>query len=211
VAVYYSPGSVSTYTGETLSYCFLEHTLYDNLRILSRDDAHLQDALAQKAVQALDRERHRIDANLPPNWPQGIPPEMQHWARLLFRLHYFEPQKTFVAGLLKAVRHGTQLSRKQIVVIEEIYAERGKVAGLRKRQRTQWRLQQLQAIDLAPTDKRTVQRFRRWTRQPSGLRESRLPVITAIEENYRKARKQGMGDLAERIAEALQHAEHHGS
>jgi hypothetical protein len=203
VAVYYSPGSISTYTGETLSYCFLEHTLYDNLRILSRDDAHLQDALAQKAVQALDRERHRIDANLPPNWPQGIHPEMQHWARLLFRLHYFEPQKKFVAGLLKAVRHGTQLSRKQIAVIEEIYEERGKVAGLRKRQHTQWRLRQLLAIDLEPKDERAVRRFSRWAQQPRGLREKYLPVITAIERSYRKARLAHTLDIAQRIDVAL--------
>ena len=203
VAVYYSPGSVSTYTGETLSYCFLEHTLYDNLRILSRDDAHLQDALAQQAVQALDRERHRIDANLPPNWPQGIHPEMQHWARLLFRLHYFEPEKKFVAGLLKAVRHGTQLSRKQIAVIEEIYEERGKVAGLRKRQHTQWRLRQLLAIDLAPKDEQTVRRFLRWAQQPRGLRDKYLPVITAIEENYRHARKERTRKVARKIITGL--------
>jgi hypothetical protein len=127
---------------------------------------------------------------------------MQHWARLLFRLHYFEPQKTFVAGLLKAVRHGTQLSRKQIAVIEEIYGERGKVAGLRKRQHTQWRLRQLLAIDLAPKDEQTVRRFLRWAQQPRGLRDKYLPVITAIEENYRQVRKERMREVAwEVIAE----------
>jgi hypothetical protein len=128
---------------------------------------------------------------------------MQHWARLLFRLHYFEPQKKFVAGLLKAVRHGTQLSRKQIAVIEEIYEERGKVAGLRKRQHTQWRLRQLLAIDLVPKDEQTVQRFLHWAQQPSGLRESRLPVITAIERSYRDLRLAHTLDIAQRIDVAL--------
>ena len=137
IAVYYAPGSISTYTHETLSYCFLERRGYDTYRVLSRDYAHLSRTLAQEAVQALERERHRIDANLPADWPQGIHPEMQHWARLLFRLHYFEPQKKFVSGLLKRVQKGGGLSRKQRAVIQEIYEERGNVAGLRKQQHTQ--------------------------------------------------------------------------
>ena len=128
---------------------------------------------------------------------------MQHCARLLFRLHYFEPEKKFVAGLLKAVRHGTQLSRKQIAVIEEIYEERGKVAGLRKRQHTQWRLRQLLAIDLAPKDEQTVRRFLRWAQQPRGLRDKYLPVITAIEENYRHARKERTRKVARKIITGL--------
>ncbi len=206
IAVYYAPGSISTYTQETLSYCFLERRGEDQYRVLSRDYAHLSRSLARQAVQALDRERHRIDANLPVDWPQGIHPEMQHWARLLFRLHYFEPQKKFVAGLLKAVRHGTQLSRKQIAVIEEIYAERGKVTGLRKRQHTQWRLRQLLALDLAPKDERTVRRFLRWAQQPRGLREKYLPVITAIERSYRDLRLAHTLDIAQRIDVALWHA-----
>jgi len=86
---------------------------------------------------------------------------------LLCRLYYFEPQKTFVSGLLKRVQQGGGLSRKQRDVIQQIYAERGKVAGLRKRQQTQWRLRHLQAIDLAPQDARTVQHFLRWAQQPA--------------------------------------------
>lgn len=206
IAVYYAPGSISTYTHETLSYCFLERRGEDKYRVLSRDYAHMQRSLAQRAVQALDRERHRIDANLPADWPQGIAPDLQHWAQLLYRLHYFEPEKKFVSGLLKRVQQGGGLSRKQRDVIQQIYAERGQVAGLRKRQQTQWRLRQLQAIDLAPQDERTVQRFLHWAQQPRGLQEKYLPVITAIERSYRDLRLAHTLDVAQRIDVALWHA-----
>ena len=206
IAVYYAPGNVSTYTEETLSYCFLERRgERNNYRVLSRDYAHLSRSLAQEAVQALDRERHRLDANLPADWPQGIAPALQHWARLLYRLHYFEPEKTFVSGLLKRVRQGGGLSGKQRAVIQKIYAERGKVAGLRKRQRTEWWLRKLLAIDLAPKDERTVQRFLRWAQQPRGLKGKYLPVITAIEESYRDLRLAHTLDIAQRIDIELWH------
>lgn len=171
--------STGTITGETLSYCFLERRAAYKYRVLSRDYAHLSRTLAQEVVQALDRERHRIDANLPVDWPQGIAPELKHWARLLYRLHYFEPEKTFVSGLLKRVQQGGGLSGKQRAVIQEIYEERGKVAGLRKRQRTQWRLRQLQAIDLAPKDEQTVRRFLRWA-QPTALRARKSAAPRAL-------------------------------
>jgi hypothetical protein len=76
---------------------------------------------------------------------------------------------------------------------------------LRKRQHTQWRLQQLQAIDLAPKDERTVRRFLRWAQQPRGLRDKYLPVITAIEESYRDLRLAHTLDIAQRIGVSLWH------
>ncbi len=203
IAVYYAPGSISSYTGETLSYCFLQHDRRGSLWVLSRDDAAPSPALTQAAVQAIDRERHRLDANLPPTWPQGIHPESRHWARLLFRLHYFEPQQSFVTGLLKAVRQGAPLSPAQREVIEQIYTERGQVAGLRQRQHTQWRLRQLGALELKPADERTVRRFWRWAHQPAGLRDSRLPVITALEAQYYRSRRTRTHEVAEKIWAAL--------
>ncbi|MEA3310169.1 MAG: hypothetical protein U9Q70_11760 [Chloroflexota bacterium] len=200
VAVYYAPGSISSYTGETLSFCFLEH----NGAVLSRDYAHMPRALAQEAVLALDRERRRVAANLPADWPQGIQPEMQHWAKLLFRLHYFEPEHNFVTRLLKLVRQGTRLSRKQRAVIQDIYTERNKVTGLQRRQRQQWRLRQLLAIkELNPQDKKTVQLFQHRAQGKSGLPESQLPVITALEKHYWLAREKHTQLVAQQLVRDL--------
>ncbi|HIP95646.1 MAG TPA: hypothetical protein EYH32_00340, partial [Anaerolineae bacterium] len=105
LAVYYDPGSVSLETDETLSYCFLER-LHSRLTVCSHDYAALNHELAHRAINLLDRERRRIDANLPTNWPHGIHPAMQHWARMLFRLHYFKPDHRFVAAMLQLVREG---------------------------------------------------------------------------------------------------------
>ncbi|MBC7250511.1 MAG: hypothetical protein H5T62_09525 [Anaerolineae bacterium] len=203
LAVYYDPGSVSLETDETLSYCFLERFSTGRLTVCSRDDTDLRYELANKAIRLLDRERRRVDANLPADWPQGIHPAMQHWAGLLFRLHYFRPDHRFSAAMLQLVREGRTLSAKQIAAVREIYREHGGAEGLRKRQHTQWRLMRLSEIDLEPKDRETVEQFIRFVHSTAGLRESKLPVIGALEEKYRKQREETTMKRAERIATLL--------
>lgn len=203
LAVYYDPGSVSLESGETLSYCFLER-LDSRLTVCSHDYAALDHDLAHRALRLLDRQRRRVDANLPADWPQGIHPAMQHWAGLLFRLHYFRPDHRFSAAMLQLVREGRTLSPKQIAAVREIYREHGGAEGLRQRQHTLWRLMRLAELDLEPNDRETVQRFLGFARSSAGLRESKLPVIGALEEKYRKQREEATMKRAERIAAVVE-------
>ena len=203
LAVAYDPGSVSLESYETLSYCFLQQ--YDDgmVRVCSSDDAHLTPALADEAIKRLDQRRREIAANLPDDWPQGIDPDMKHWAKMLFRLRYFEPNHRFARGMLALVQRGKVLSRKQIDAIKEIYKERGNVNGLRKHQHTRWRLMRLAEIDLEPRERETVQKFAAYAKTTSGLTGSKLPVITALEEKYYLERLAATEKRAERIVESL--------
>jgi len=204
LAVYYDPGSVSLETDETLSYCFLERLSTGRLTVCSRDDTDLRYELANRAIRLLDQERRRVDANLPDDWPHGIHPEMQHWAKMLFRLHYFKPDHRFIAGVLGRVRAGNVLTKKQIAAIQEIYQELGGVEGLRKRQHTLWRLMRLSEIDLEPKDRATVEQFIHFAQSTAGLRARKLPVIGALEEQYWKQRLQATIRRADQIAAMLE-------
>ena len=204
LAVYYDPGSVSLETNETLSYCFLERFSTGRLTVCSRDDTDLRYEMANRAIRLLDRERRRLDANLPDDWPHGIHPDMQHWAKMLFRLHYFKPDHRFIASVLGRVRAGNMLTKKQIATIQEIHRELGGVEGLRKRQHTQWRLMRLSEIDLEPKDRATVEQFIRFAQSTAGLRARQLPVIGALEEQYWKQRLKATVRRAERVADMLE-------
>lgn len=204
LAVYYDPGSVSTATYETLSYCFL-HQFYDGeIAVLSRDDCHLNRQLTDKAIRLLDQRRRQVDANLPDGWPHGIHPKMQHWAKMLLRLHYFELDHQFVAGMLERVQKGNLLSERQIAIVKEIHQERGGVDGLRRRQHTQWRLMRLSALALEPNDRETVERFTHFAKSAAGLKDSTLPVIGALEnKKYHQQMLEAAIKRAERIAALL--------
>ena len=204
LAVYYDPGSVSMATHETLSYCFLHQFSDGEVAVWSRDDCHLSRQLTDRAIRLLDRRRRQVDANLPDDWPNGIHPEMQHWAKILFRLHYFEPDRRFVVGMLECVRGGNTLRKGQIATIKEIHQERGGVKGLRQRQHTQWRLMWLAEIDLETGDRKTVEQFIRFARSAAGLRDSKLSVIGALEnKKYWRQRLEATQRRAERIAALL--------
>lgn len=183
-AVYYDPGSISFATRETLSYCFLEHDFNDELTVVSRFDCSLNAELTNRALLMLDRRRHKVDANLPDDWPRGIQPTMQPMSRILFRLHYFEPEQAFIAGMLKLVTAGKVLTDKQVDVVNRIKQEYGSPEQLRQRQHTRWRLDKLSQLNLEPTDQQTVRQFLGYARQVEGLRDSKLPVIVALEEKY---------------------------
>jgi hypothetical protein len=202
-AVTYDPGSVSSMSFESLSYCFLQQHGDGTAEVCSKDDANLSPASADEAIKRLDQQRREVDANLPGDWPQGIDPGMRYWAQMLFRLRYFEPNHRFTKGMLTLVREGKALSKKQVAAIEEVYRERGNVDGLRKRQHTRWRLMRLAEIDLEPKDRETVQKFAVYARSVSGLKESKLPVITALEEKYYRERLAATRERAKRIAASL--------
>ncbi len=172
LALYYDPGSVSMRSHETLSYCFLQQLSGGEVSVLSRDDCYLSRELAYEAVNELDKTRRRVDANLPGNWPRRIHPEMRQWAKLLYRLHYFEPGHRYVEKMLRLVQTGNVLSEKQLASVQEIYRERGSVEGLRRRQLIQWRLMRLSEIDLNPRDRKTVSDFIRYARGKTGLRKT---------------------------------------
>jgi hypothetical protein len=203
LAVTYDPGSVSSESFETLSYCFLEQYGDGTVQVCSSDDAGLAPALAGEAIKRLDQRRREVTANLPGDWHQGIKPDMKHWAKMLFRLQYFEPGHRFAKGMLALIREGKVLSRKQIDAIKKVYKERGNVDGLRKRQHAQWRLMRLAEIDLEPGDRETVKKFAAHARATLGLRESELPVVTALEEKYYQKRLAATRKRAQRIAEGL--------
>ena len=204
LAVYYDPGSVSTATHETLSYCFLHQFSDGEVAVWSRDDCHLSRQLTDRAIRLLDRRRRQIDANLPDDWPYGIHPKMQHWAKVLYRLHYFEPDRRFVVGMLERVREGNLLNERQIAIVKEIHQERGGVKGLRQRQHTQWRLMRLSEIDLETEDRETVERFTHFAKSVEGLRDSKLSVIGALEnKKYWRQRLEATKFRAEQIAALL--------
>ncbi|MEA3341142.1 MAG: hypothetical protein U9R15_14350 [Chloroflexota bacterium] len=203
LAVYYDPGSVSTGTYETLSYCFLHRLSGDEVVVWSRDDCRLGRQSADKAIRLLDQRRRQVDANLPDDWPHGIRPTMQRWAKILFRLHYFEPNHRYVTKMLQLVGTGNVLSEKQVACVQEIYRERGNVAGLRKRQLIQWRLMRLAEIDLKPRDQKTVKDFARYAKRKSGLRKTRKPVIGALEGKYWRPRLEATKHRAGLIAASL--------
>ena len=204
LAVYYDPGSISMKSRLTLSYCFLERSPYSgDLKVHSGFHARLSDERAEDARSLLDQERRRVDANLPDDWPQGIHPEMHHWAKRLYRLHYFEPDHSFASGLLARVKAGYVLSEKQTAVIDEMYRERGGVPGLRGRHRIQWRLRKLARLELKPDDRRTVKEFSHYAQTSQGLRESKQSVISAIEHQYWRQRLSQTERRAERIAAQL--------
>jgi hypothetical protein len=202
LAVYYDPGAVSTESNETLSYCFLER-MSTRLAVCSEWHATLNERWTRAAKNLLDRERRRIDANLPADWPQGTRPEMRRWAELLYRLSYFEPGHRFVAGLLNCVQTGCMLSAKQTTAIQVIYDERGGIEGLRRRQHAQWRLMRLAKIEMQPSDCATVKRLARFAGEPGGLRESTLPVLGALEAQYWRERLEAAKRRAEQIAAEL--------
>jgi hypothetical protein len=204
LAVYYDPGSVSTATHETLSYCFLHQFSDGAVAVWSRDDCHLNWQLTDKAIQLLDQRRRQVNANLPDGWPHGIHPEMQYWAKKLYRLSYFEPDHRFVARMLEHVREGNLLNERQITIVKEIHQERGGVDGLRRRQHTQWRLMRLSALALEPKDREKVGQFTHFAKSVAGLRDSKLPVIGALEnKKYWRQRLETTQRRAERIAAML--------
>lgn len=203
LAVYYDPGSVSTASHETLSYCFLKRRFRGSHQVWSQYDVNLKRALTRKAVRLVDRERRRVDANLPSDWPGDIHPEMHHWAKKLYRLRYFEPEHDFVESLLGQAEAGHLLSDKQTAVVKEMYQERGGVPGLRKRHRLQRRLRKLAELEMEPDDEETVRRFLRYTKTAAGLRESKEPVIGALENQYWRQRLDQTTRRAEQIAVLL--------
>ncbi len=203
VAVYYDPGSISLESHESLSYCFLEYieySPYPALTVCSRDHSSIAPESADEAIRLLDQERRRLEANLPDDWPQGIHPTMHHWARMLFRLRYFEPGHRFGAAMLELVKAGKVLSERQVAVIKRIYRERGGAEGLRRRQRAQWRLMRLGELSLAAEDRATVARFACYARDPAGLCKSKLPVLGALEEKYWQQRREATERRARQIA-----------
>lgn len=201
-AIYYDPGSVSMDSNETLSYCFLEHRV-DLFVVCSSWHCDLGQTLADQAIQLVDQERRRVDANLPEDWPQGIHPSMKTAAQKLYRLHYFLPEHSFVAGLLGRVQAGAVLTEKQLARVQQIYEERGGVEGLRRRQHAEWRLMRLAEIDLSRADRATVSKFRRYANSIDGLGKSKLPVITALEEKYWEQRRQATAKRAVQIGTLL--------
>lgn len=204
LAVYYDPGSISMKSRLTLSYCFLERLPHSgDLTVRSGFHARLSDERVDDARSLLDQERRRVDANLPDDWPAGIHPEMHHWAKRLYRLHYFEPDHGFVSGLLGQVKAGRTLSEKQTAVIDEMYRERGGVQGLRSRHRIQWRLRKLARLEMKSDDHRTLKTFSHYAQTSQGLRESKKPVISAIEYDYWRQRLSQTEWRAERIAAQL--------
>ncbi len=203
LAVYYDPGSISIATGETLSYCFLYQISGREIAVCSRESGHLNWKLANEAIKKLDRKRRRVDANLPNNWPRGIHPEMQQWAKMIYRLCYFEPDHNYVAQMLRLVQAGNVLSTKQVVTVQNIYRERGSVGGLRNRQLIQWRLMRLSEIDLNPKDRKTISDLAHYAHGRTGLRKSQVPVIGALEEKYRGLRLETTKRRAKQIAVML--------
>ncbi len=196
LAVYYDPGSVSVGTGETLSYCYLERGPH----IWSSRDARMDGGMAHRAQLLLDRILHKVDENLPPDWPGDIPAKMQPVAKKLYRLQYFEPEQRFAAAMLQVIERGDALTEKQLTAVNNILAERGTVNGLRHRQHTQWRLMRLAEIDLMPADRATVDAFRQQAREPQGLLPQRLPVIGALEIKYQAVRLEAALQRAALIA-----------
>jgi len=101
------------------------------------------------------------------------------------------------------VLDGKVLSPRQIDVIKEIAEERGHVEGLRRRQRIQWRLKRLRELDLKYADRETVERFTAESKRASGLADTKLPVVTAIEMQYPGQREEATARRAQQIAELL--------
>jgi hypothetical protein len=203
LVVYYDPGSVSLASNQTLSYCYLERFEDGTLMVWSKGYCRLDRELAEQAWQQLDHERRRVEMNLPDDWPDGIHSTMFHWASVLYRLSYFEPEHRFVTSLLEKVKAGCALSEKQIDIVKQIVSERGGTAGLRRRHYTQWRLMRLSELYLDDRDRDTVNRFTALARMPQGLRASLLPVIGALEEKHWRERQEQTAWRAEQIAEAL--------
>ena len=203
LAVYYDPGSVSTETCETLSRCFLHQFSDGDVAIWSSDDCRLSRELANEAISKLNKERRRVDTNLPDNWSRGIHPKMRQWARVLYRLRYFEPKRGYIEKMLRLVQTGNTLSENQITSVQEIYQERGSVAGLRKRQLIRWRLMRLSEIGLDPKDKKTVSDFTHYAEGKIGLHKTKEPVIGALQEKYWRQRLEATQRRAERIAAML--------
>ncbi len=210
IACYYDPGNISFATNETLSYCFLEYGYDDEYTIVSKDDCQLYVDMAEMAIKRLDRLRHLADANLPPDWPDGIHPLMVSIAKTLFRLHYFEPQHPFVDAMLKVIAEGKALSSKQIGVIKNIQQEYGSPEAMRQRQHTRWRLMRLAELELEPENKETVSEFIRYAQTPKGLRASKLPVIGALEVKYWEQRIEAARRRAAEINNTLPYVENDG-
>ena len=142
LAVYYDPGCVSVGTGETLSYCFLERG-EGRPYIWSSIDARMNGETAYRARLRLDRILHKLDENLPPDWPGAIRSDMHRIARQLYRFTYFEPEHRFAATMLQVLERGAALSEKQVAAVRNVLSERGTVGALRHRRHTQWRLMRL--------------------------------------------------------------------
>jgi hypothetical protein len=186
-AVYYDPGSVSLYSGETLSYCFLEFGPADELWVWSQAQARLSDPLAKRAVSLVDQTRRRLESELPADWQMRFPG--QRTAALdAHRLLYFEPAHPYLKPMWQLLCEQRALTSKQVATIQQIKAERGGLQGLRHRQLIQWRLMRLAEIELEPSDRATVIEFQRQATEPLGLKRVREPVLGALEAKYQDAR-----------------------
>jgi hypothetical protein len=188
VALYYDPGSVSTHTWETLSYCFLQTSWDGSVEVLSRDDCSLSGPLTTQAINRLDQERRRVEANLPDDWPAGIHPATRQWTADVYRLCFWTPDDRFFKNLRRWVEDGKPLTQKQIASIKRNHGERGNTEGLHSRKLIRWRLQRLAELDLKPDDRATVSEFLYYARTIEGLLEHKQPVIGALEYKYQRQR-----------------------
>jgi hypothetical protein len=204
LAVYYDPGSVSFGTWQTLSYCFLQGgSRADDPIVWSRDDVSLNAPLTNRALSLVDRVRHRLDANLPLDWPGRIPPSMRSIVETLYRLHYFEPEHNYVTAMLTLAQAGRTLTPKQIATVQQIKDERGDIEALRRRQHTQWRLRKLAALDLTSDDRRTIGVWTRQAQSPAGLPMGQLWRIGKVEERYLEPRLEATRQRARQIMAEL--------
>ena len=205
VALYYDPASVSFGTWQTLSYCFLQAGPVANDPIVwSRDDVSLNAPLTTRALRLVDQVRHRLDANLPLDWPGRIPQAMRSLAETLYRLHYFEPEHNFISAMLRIVQEGRTLTPKQIETVQQIKDERGDVEALRRRQHTQWRLRKLAALDLTLDDRRTIGVWTRQAQSLAGISIGELWRIDKVEERYIELRLEATRQRAMQIMTDLQ-------
>ncbi|MBN1936835.1 MAG: hypothetical protein JW934_19395 [Anaerolineae bacterium] len=208
VAVYYDPGAVSSCSGETLSYCFLEiaRSVFGgtSVGVYSSWHANLPDPLAAQAIRQLDRERSRREANQPDGWRERVRPHMWEAAERLYRLVYVLPDDTFLSSLRQHLEAYGSLSEKQREAVERNFRERDGADGLRRLQHTLWRLRRLAEIELSPQDAETVARFQREAQSRRGLDEKKKPVIGAIEAQYGNQRLEATRLRAAWIVEWLQ-------
>ena len=204
LAVYYDPGSVSLSTDETLSYCFLQLSPYDEPLIWSQHDATLSPALTERALSLLEKERRRLETNWPTEWAARLPSGMSTVAQDVQRLLYFEPEHGYLKIMRQLLSEGRELTPNQVATVRQIKAERGGLQGLRHRQHTQWRLQRLAEIELEPADRITVLEFQQQARAPLGLKRTREPVIGALEAKYLNARYAATERRAQHIVFELQ-------
>ena len=122
----------------------------------------------------------------------------------MYRLCHFAPGDAFFQSLREQIEKRRALSSRQIEAVQRNYRERGELDGMRKRKHTVWRLQRLDDIDLEKDDQATVSRFLSFARSRTGLRESKLPVIGALEARYEAQRLETTIAHAQQIVALLQ-------